>query len=829
MKYEVTDPGGQKYEITAPEGASEKEALEYFKANLPLGGEQTISSDPLRSATEPLRNLPGDVMDESRKAMDELRKDSSDIVKPNQTLSGLVRGDKPASMLDRAKSAGSAAMDVVNLPFAPVKGAARALVGRPLAKATGKPGIEEPVTQTAADAALILGPAGAKAIKSIGTTVPAAYSPEIMQMNDATKKLMRPVSAAEVGNVRDGNIAETFRAISQVSAKGRELLGDSKDSMKLVHAIQSGDLAALTPAEREAAEMVSGVFENLAKAGTESKVLPRLKMNYVPQIWDLNDAHTKSVFEKLTEATVSGESTAFTPFSLKSSLQSYEEGLKLGMKPKYTDIFKIMEEYSKSVVPVIEQSKMLSALKTLKSADGQPLVMMLDTKKPEGWITAKHPDLQGYAYHPELDNSIKMLVDSYDPSVVMKSLQLLAGTTKRLNVSMSYFHANSLFQAWLGSGGNPATVKTAIDAAKKAYITGGPGDNIALGLRNGLKVDAPLEDRVGQAMLQKVLGTVENVPVIGTAAKGVKAVDDHFNKFTWEYLHTGMKLETFGRVFEAEKAKEIAKLAKNPAYQIRSDEKIAQTVSSYVNSVFGGLDWRRMAESVQNPLFRKYAAWAATKQGQAGMQATLFAPDWTASTIQAWTRAIPGVAPEELRKLHQQYIGRSAVMTALISDAVNYAASGHHLWQNKSSGGERGYKEGWQDKLHAMTQIDLGDGLHMQLFKHFMEFPHLVSDPGRFVANKFAAPIQIAGTQVLGTEYLSPYAPKMHGLTDRAKNVLRRLMPFTGSGFADSLSGNRPAWMGLTGAVGAPISGSTSQERVDRKIKERERQAEERE
>lgn len=820
--FNVKSPDGQEYEVNAPEGATEQQAIEFVQREMAAGRLAPKippqADSVIQSATEPLRRLPGDVMNESRKSVEELKTDVSGM-RHSPTLGG------------KAAAAGGAAMDLFNIPVSPIKGATRALVGRPVSKVLGKPELEDPITENVTNAELIFGPAAAKAGKAMLHPVPPAYAPEMLQMTDASKKLSRPISAAEVGNVRDGNIAEAYRAISQVSAKGRELLGEgAKDSMKIVHAIQSGDLWSLTPQEREAAEMVSGVFANLAKAGTDSQVLPRLKMNYVPQIWDLTDKHTKSVYDKLIEASpVGAQSTTFTPFSLKSSIESYEEGLKLGMKPKYTDIFKIMEEYGKSVVPAIEQSKMLSALKELKGADGKGLVIALDGQKPDGWITARHPDLQGYAYHPELAPSIQMLVDSYEPSVVMKSLQLLSGTTKRLNVSMSYFHANSLFQAWLGTGGNPHTVKSAIDASKKAYLTGEPGDTISLGLRHGLKVDAPLEDRVGQQMLQKVLSKVENVPAIGGAAKGVKAIDDHFNRFTWEYLHTGMKLETFGRVFESEKAREIAQLIKNPTYKMRTDAQIAETVSAYVNSIFRGLDWRRMAESVQNPLFRKYAAWAATKQGQAGMQATLFAPDWTTSTIQAWTRAIPGVAEPELRRLHQSYIGRSAIMTAMISDAINYQASGHHIWQNHMPGYERGYKESWQDKLHAMTWIDLGDGLHMQAFKHFMEGPHFVADPAGFVRNKFAAPIQVAGSQLMGTEYLSPYAPKMHGTGDRLKNLARRVMPFTGSGFADALSdGGRPAWMGLTGFVGAPISGSTTEERIMRKIKEREQKVEER-
>lgn len=815
------------------------------QASMPPPRAEVPGGDYLKAAVQPVLDVPRETMAVGKKAMEAVGQDIEQMV-------------GAPSVWEKAKAAGGAVLDVANLPFAPVEGPVRAIAGRPIAKAAGKPELEEPITQTLTQAVQIFGPAAAIVKGREAPKVEVGKPPEppkqeptlgeepkivepkreatvpevVKEMDNAASGLGKEYTAGTLGDVRDAAIAEGYRAISQVTAKGRQLLGkDYKDSMKLVHAIQSGDLSQLTPTEREAAGLAIKVFEDLGKAGTESQVLPALKANYVPQIWDLTDKHTKSVYDALLKAgAIPSSSTTFTPFSLQSTLTSYEEGIRLGMKPKYTDLFKIVEEYSRSVIPAIEQSKMISALKNYIAPDGSRLVVPTSMGKPPGWITARHPDLMGYAYHPELKPSIDMLVNSYDPGIMMKSLSLLSGITKRLNVSMSYFHANSLFQAWLGTGGNPAMVKSAIDAAKKAYMTGGPGDTISLGLRNGLKIEAPLEDRIGRRQLQDVLHSVEDVAVVGKVAKGISKVDEHFNRFTWEYLHTGFKLETFSRVFEAEKGRELALAAKNPAYKMRSDEEIAKTVASYTNSIFGGLDWRRMAESVRNPLLKRYAAWAATKQGQTAMQATLFAPDWTVSTIQAWTRAIPGITAPDLQRLHSSYVGRSALITAIISDAVNVAASGHHVWQNHAPGYERGYKETWQDKLEAMTWIDLGGGLRMQAFKHFMEVPHMIAHPDKFAVGKIAAPGQIAGTQLLGVEYLSPFgnAPRMYGWQDRVNNLLKRALPFTAGGFMGGIVSDRPVWTMLSGALGAPVYGSTEEERLRRRLKEREHRIEER-
>ena len=191
------------------------------------------------------------------------------------------------------------------------------------------------------------------------------------------------------------------------------------------------------------------------------------------------------------------------------------------------------------------------------------------------------------------------------------------------------------------------------------------------------------------------------------------------------------------------------------------------------------------------------------------MQLAMFAPDWTISTTRAFLGAfnegsgVKGlINPRTLADLHRQYIIRSAFFYAMAGDGINYALTGHHLWDNKD----------W-------TRLELGDGRTMQFSKHMMEPYHWLEHPGQQGLNKLGFIPKQLGEQALGVEYLSAKG-KMPPMKDSpGGHLLKSLSPI-----ASQQSVNSGIAGGAAGFLGVPIYGMTKAQREEQRRK-RERDA----
>ena len=183
----------------------------------------------------------------------------------------------------------------------------------------------------------------------------------------------------------------------------------------------------------------------------------------------------------------------------------------------------------------------------------------------------------------------------------------------------------------------------------------------------------------------------------------------------------------------------------------------------------------------------------------------MFAPDWTLSTTRAFTGAFAEGAglkglmnPRTLADLHRQYILRSALYYALAGDGINYALSGHHLWDNKNND--------W-------TRIELGDGRTMMFSKHMMEPYHWLTHPGQQALNKLSQPVKESLNQALGTEYLG--GPKMKG--NQLAHAAGSVAPIASQ--QSTKTGSAAA--GIGGFLGFPIYGQTAEQKEEEKRRKR--------
>jgi hypothetical protein len=375
---------------------------------------------------------------------------------------------------------------------------------------------------------------------------------------------------------------------------------------------------------------------------------------------------------------------------------------------------------------------------------------------------------------------------------------------KRMNVSFSAFHIKALFDAMLGAAKNPfAAVQTMYTLARgnnKALhelLHGGVGDKTDLALQGGLKVQmrkgASVDDDVSLQFYEglRAVGKLSDrmFPGMGKIFKGVEKVNRFADVVMWEKVHAAMKLQVFSGRFDSMKANLARYADKNPDFKMPSDVDIAKQVASFTNDSFGGLNWRRITDSVQSHWGHALAQAAFSPKGRRAMQLMLFAPDWTISTARSAFKAFgkgtgPGgvIHPRNVVDLHRNYLLRSAIMYSVVADIINMQMSGHHFWENDDP-----------------TTIDMGDGRTMQWSKHSMESVHWFTKTQQQALNKLGIVPKELLSQLLGVEYLSAHgeAPPMDS---HIMHLLKNFVPITGQSAED------PAGA-ISSFLGMPIHG----------------------
>lgn len=663
---------------------------------------------------------------------------------------------------------------------------------------------------------------------------------------------------AMLHNAKDAEIAAGRREASEHYEALKALNIPEDRGIAVIRAIETGDFRGLSPQENQAAQIFLREVGRLGAEAQEAGVIQRLKRNYVPLLFDWSDKKTADTLRRMgaqdpsRAEKVSGFST-FTPFQLERTIDDYATAARLGLKPKTTSLHELFGMYANSVIRATQNKRARVELQTLKDAQGRPLVTA--GTPPPGWQQinkgdTRVPELEGFWVHPEVADSVRVGFASHDPDVIARAALNTSWFAKRFNVSLSSFHPMALLQAYVGAGGNPFDVaagalargigkvgikvpyESAIDKALAAYRRGGAGDAIDLGIRNGLRLEAPIEDRAGRDAFIKTMTAAERFMTDhkltegSLVFKGARVVDEGLQRFTWDYLYSGMKLSTFSRVFQREVERNMAR-ADAGKEALKPLNQIAEDVASYVNSTFGGLDLRRIAETMEEGAGKKAIQTLSTPRGQAYAQMAVFAPDWKLSTLQAWTRGLGLTGDADLQRLHREYLVRSAFMSAVLMDAVNLKLSGHHVWQNDFHT-KRGHEQTFAEKVNDATYVDLGDGRKMQMFKHLMEGPHAVSEPQKFALNALGYMPRVAGTIATNKQFLTPdWAPPIAEsyLTPLEKAYrygtwpLKQAAPIVGQQFD---AGWGPTFGGF---AGMPIYGLTDEQKVDLRVKRMEDRA----
>lgn len=622
----------------------------------------------------------------------------------------------------------------------------------------------------------------------------------------------------ELVNTRNGAIAAQEREISNVSHAMRTTVPETVRREAVAAAVEAGSTRGLSPAEVKVYNAYKGFTKSFGEAAKDQGVLKDLVQNYVTHVVE-RDALPGTKIQEVMDALfgggerASGGASAKSGFAKHRKYASFEELEKAlegsGLSVKTKDIADLVDIYGRSMSRAIENKKMFDALKLAKEGGEGGIPFIVEAEKaPMSYEPIRNPQLQGMRVHPDLAPALKFVAESYRPGYITRGILGLSLAQKRLATGMSLFHAQNLINAYVGATGvRSVKMFGDINAALKAYREGGLGDVIDTGLKNGLRIERPMEtDLAASKKLGGALDSLVN-STLGTKfsgfEKGLGGVEklqrETFDKLTWDYLHSGLKLALFTREFEKG-------LRNHPTW---SKDEVARQVASFTNDTFGGLDWYRVATETRSQIARQIALHALSPTGRGALQILMFAPDWTMSTFRAMYKALPGSGAMPLtQRLHMKYVMRTALIWATLMNGLNIMASGHSIWDNKDP-----------------TKIEWRDGTTQQIAKHAMEGPEWLLNPRQTALNKLGRPIAEVMDQLLGVEYMSASGKSPPMQESRAGHLAKAILPLSvQTGASPTRSLGETAKRSVLSTLGMPVYRMTKAEKeAAKRSKERTR------
>jgi hypothetical protein len=440
----------------------------------------------------------------------------------------------------------------------------------------------------------------------------------------------------------------------------------------------------------------------------------------------------------------------------------------------HTDAALVFEAYHKAITTSIAQKGIVDNLKATKDGKGNPLI----TSDPaiafqNKYVTYNGPgnkQIEGQFVHPSIAPVLDHMFQRSDIGTVKSALLETAMLTKAFNVAGSLFHAPSL--AWAVAGASPklafkeiitagSGIRKAVAEFKKADMD--PEVNYAMksGVKLGTEdVNRSVVSDVAAWVDSKILGNQEGKLVQRITHPLDKYILEKMNTFTWDYMHTGGKLLLFNHLLSnAERNIKIDKYmpdnSVNPEWTVARDA-VAKEIAVSVNDTMGGLQWLQAANSIENKFLRDQAIKASGIENRAWAQIALFAPDWTTSTLRAFTSGLPkemlnpkawdikgGVKgimkPMNKGDLARRYIINTGLLYLTLLNGINMSTAGQFIWENEDP-----------------TRILHEDGTTQQLAKHSMESVHWMMDFGSTLQGKLGF-VPKAGMEIMdkrNTTYL---------------------------------------------------------------------------
>lgn len=701
------------------------------------------------------------------------------------------------------------------------------------------------------------------------------------------KTWLEPISETEkyVGiNIRNKQANE--RIIHNEKEEILKGIPDTERRVAVAEAIDKGDLSGLSKEEKAVASRYQALVKDIGDRAVKEGVVKGLLDNYVSHILDWVGAPKGAREQFINEIFGKGASDpsmrgmdVTSKFARERKLPTFEQleawlatvneriaasgKTDWRLKLKTKDIAEIYKEYALSMEKAIENKKLVDSLKQVRNVAGESTIKEVnkDNPMPYGWEMMNIPQFSGYAVHPDMMPALKFVFDA-GPGDLMKALGWISQFSKRMNVVGSFFHAKSLMEVmssaqipiWtplkeaiilplVEKGVKALTGKdlqlSAITKAIEQFKKGGVGSNVDRWIRqDGIVLEMP-ED-VAQGIITATGKFADSMigkygPKTRVLEKSLSTTEKYtlglFDKYTWDYLHTGGKIMVADAYLD--KARMTAAKEGKPFDEAQQRKEIAR----FVNDSFGGINWfdaatsarqefaRRMADSTRGDgiaskaldkvsEIKSRASMAAfSPAGRRGLQLALFAPDWTISTVRAFSAALPKqlnptkwqpvegikgmMTPTTKADYARLYQFKTALTYFTLINTINLLTANRPIWENKDP-----------------TRIEWPDGTSMQAMKHAMEPYHWMMDPDKTLSNKLGFIPKATVVGIGGIEYASPSAQKLvdPSALGRLQAVASMFLPFQASA-AISAPPGEGVKRAVLGTMGFPVYGATAEQK----------------
>jgi hypothetical protein len=580
-------------------------------------------------------------------------------------------------------------------------------------------------------------------LETLSEDVPATLK---MKEQENIKDLNTLQEEVDVGKATENIIRKRIndynanaRLSHNLKIKAEKLVPDELGQEAITLARDAKDYSKLTPEQLEANKLYDKGYKEFYERGKKAGVIKGFIEDYIPHVVDFEKSGIKTPADAVKAFIESGGSrspstSGKSRFGKERKYETFEDleaAIKdSGMVVKTKNAAEIWKQYSASMEKAILNKEMLESLKGMTDVEGYPVAHKITEKEPSprDWVT--FPQMPGYSFHPDMALPMKFVLDNTNPGLIMKGLNAVSQAAKRANVVGSLFHAKSLAEAFLLSdpikfAKEVATGFAGTRAALKLLREGGLGDNVDLLLREGLVVETP-ED-VTRGILSDIgraadwtlnrYGPTKDTKIGESTLRKIEDITlKPFDRLTWDFAATGFK------TLVALKKLEEAKLN----FPDVDPKILAREISSYANNTFGSLNWFEISARTNNKILKELSNTAFNPTGRRNLQLLMFAPDWTVSTLRAFTTmankgtGLKGLIKPKLEAdFARQYQLRNAMIYATVLNGINNMTSGHDIWDNKDP-----------------TRIEFRDGTSMQLAKHSMEAIHWTMDPLKTLTNK---------------------------------------------------------------------------------------------
>ena len=474
-----------------------------------------------------------------------------------------------------------------------------------------------------------------------------------------------------------------------------------------------------------------------------------------------------------------------------------------------TDVFKILDTYSRSMSKAIAGAHIVNRMKKVGIVDGQNKTIGVIVQKGEkayeaaqkmGYQVSNQPALKDVLVHPLVKNSIDdYFYTSVGSPLLMDRIIRVNNALKRVAISLSFFHAQSLVLSAAYAG---AYVFTKSGKAKmkqvRALMDGQFESNTlkrnketgeVIGTTNNMT-----PDQVGGFTQAKLLEELAEYGVeIGVKANefvdagynsvkqfndkylpALSKVQDKIDRVTWDVMHDQLKVFTYLTAKERAMSPTPRGLGKIVPKKFRenwtplTEQQASEMAGKYVNDAFGGqrhtklaLEWQQKAiENANNPkgAIYQWIALATTPSKAKYAQLALFSPDWTISNIRIAFRGM-GMTKDLVTKAlvkgqklttkelaeWNQYAGYFARGLVLTSSLAWLA---HQILADDDV--EFNLKDFWWK-----GRLKLGANEEMVISKQIAEPLHWLQSPLQTGLNKGATLPKTIMELFLGREYIS--------------------------------------------------------------------------